>query len=136
MTTSDEDPEICKTCHHTRLWHDTNKPIHPFNSGQAGATAFLNRRGDRTPGSGRDGAPRPTQGPPMLPSDPVLRVALLNAGILTPADLAAAEEQLRTAFINQGRQPWLAPGEESSASSTGTDRTSTELSDVKERPKP
>lgn len=86
----------CKTCQQTRLWHDNNNPIHPFNDGQAGATAFLNRTHNRP---GND-APRRSEGPQVIPSDPVLRIALINRGIITPADLAAAEEQLRVALVS------------------------------------
>lgn len=38
-----------------------------------------------------------------LPTDPVLRIALINRGVITPADLVIAEEQLRQALVEVDR---------------------------------
>lgn len=100
--------EKCATCGHSAQWHKDNKPMHPFNEGQAGATAFLKQRGARTPRTDPNDAQRGAEGPPTVvwPNDPVLRVALLNKGILTADDLRAAEEQLRAVMgdtIMKGR---------------------------------
>lgn len=93
-------PETCATCGNTLAWHNENSPIHPFNTGQAGAQAFLGPRRDRDhqsrPKTSQDGA----QTPPTVvwPTDPVLRVALMNAGVITADNLRDAENQLRAAM--------------------------------------
>lgn len=101
---SDLSAALCRTCNHTMQWHRDNNPFHPFNDGSAGATAFLGRRGDRAPTTGRNGAQRASETPsrPVFPSDPVLRVALVNAGILTTDMLRTAEESLAVAFSEVG----------------------------------
>jgi hypothetical protein len=98
------DDDVCQTCTRTRRWHDENKPVHPFNDGQAGAKALLGqRRGTDTPRD-RTGP----QGPPQYPLDPVLRQALVDAGVITPQQLRDAEEKIRVVtglFNGQGESP-------------------------------
>jgi len=99
------DDEKCQTCGKDFGWHRDNAPKHPFNNGQDGSTAFLKRRGGRDDGLATQ---RPQHGSQMLQmaGDPVLRIALINRGILTPADLVVAEEQLRAALMEvQNAQP-------------------------------
>jgi hypothetical protein len=90
--------EICKTCNkpHGNGWN----PIHPFNDGSAGATAFLGKRGHRAPIPAPNDAQRASETPfrPVFPSDPVLRVALLAAGVITEKQLRDAEDNLTIAF--------------------------------------
>lgn len=120
--------DICQTCGKSRAWHEANNPIHPFNSGQAGATAFLGKRRDRDPQTGRKTAQQGAETPPRVvwPNDPVLRVALINAGVISPEQLAAAENQLRAALGDVlGGAPWSAQEEGSTGSSTETGKTST-----------
>jgi len=95
------DDDRCETCGQAFAWHRENAPKHPFNSGQDGATAFLKRRGDRDPRQRGSGAQRGSEGPQIVSpgNDPVLRIALINRGVLTPADLVVAEEQLRAALM-------------------------------------
>jgi hypothetical protein len=130
MTTIPALEDVCLTCGKTYGWHIDNQPRHPFNHGQDGATAFLKRRGDRPVQRGPIGAQEGSEGPQIasMTTDPVLRIALINKGILTPTDLAAAEEALRVALaeVKIGGQQWSATGEASSDSSTETGRTSTE----------
>jgi hypothetical protein len=92
--------ERCGTCGHTRQWHKDNKPMHPFNDGQAGAKAFLGSRRDRDPQSRGNGAQRGSEDPPRVvwPTDPVLRVALIQTGVLTSDDLRKAEDTLRASM--------------------------------------
>lgn len=121
----------CRTCKNTYRWHLEHSPLHPFNEGQAGATAFLGKRGDRTHQRANVTPQRGSETPPRVvwPSDPVLRIALMNAGVITADHLRAAEEQLRAAMgdvLTKGGQGWSATEEESTGSSTATDRTSTE----------
>jgi len=96
LLTVNED-DHCKTCGKTYGWHEEHPETkHPFNAGQDGATDFLKRRQDRD----RKGAQRGAEGPQIVSpgNDPVLRIALINRGVLTPADLVVAEEQLRAAL--------------------------------------
>lgn len=98
--------EKCTTCGKTQQWHKDNKPIHPFNDGSAGAKAFLTSRRDRDTRSGHPGAQRSSQDPPRVvwPTDPVLRVALMNAGVITADDLRNAEDMLK-ASMGLGGEP-------------------------------
>lgn len=94
--------ERCQTCGQTKGWHEANPGTrHPFNSGQDGATDFLKRRGGRDPQRRGSDAQRGAETPQIVSpgNDPVLRIALINRGVLTPADLVVAEEQLRAALM-------------------------------------
>lgn len=109
MTSAIDDDAECGTCGNSFAWHRENNPIHPFNDGSAGAQAFLGPRRDRDhqrgPKTSQDGAQTlPTV---VWPTDPVLRVALMNAGVITADDLRNAEQQLRAAMgdvLTQGGQ--------------------------------
>jgi hypothetical protein len=94
-----EDDEKCATCSHTYAWHKEHKPVHPFNTGSAGAKAFLGARRGRDPRTGpktsQRGAERPQTIAAPWPMDPVLRMALVDAGVITPAQLRAAEDKIR-----------------------------------------
>lgn len=96
MTKNDE---VCQTCGKTFAWHEENIPRHPFNSGQDGATAFL---GERQKRQDKERTTRPPQ-IASVPTDPVLRIALINRGIITPAELMAAEAQLQQALADVRR---------------------------------
>lgn len=98
--TTPKPSDRCWTCGQTFEWHEDHKPVHPFNFGQDGATAVFKRAPDRDHRRTTPTSPQPSQGPQMmsLPTDPVLRIALVNKGVLTPVDLVAAEEQLRQAI--------------------------------------
>lgn len=108
----------CLTCGQTSEWHEDHKPVHPFNFGQDGATAVFKRAPGRDPRRTTPTSPQASQGPQMvsLPSDPVLRIALINKGVLTPVDLVAAEEQLRQALreVVQGGEGKIQVGEAAS----------------------
>jgi hypothetical protein len=99
-----QDDDICKTCGKTFAWHRNNPMTkHPFNSGQDGSTDFLKRRGERDHRQRAQGAQEGSQTLQMA-GDPVLRIALINRGILTPADLVVAEMQLRDALLAVQRE--------------------------------
>jgi hypothetical protein len=98
MTTTQSEDDVCQTCGKTLGWHRENDTRHPFNFGQDGATDFLKRRGARDPQ--RDGkSPQRGAEMPLMGGDPVLRIALINRGVLSPADLIVAETQLREALL-------------------------------------
>jgi hypothetical protein len=100
MTTTVNEDDRCGTCGQTYGWHQENTTHHNFSiAGQDGATDFLTRRG-RPVQRGPIGAQRGSEGPQLVSpgNDPVLRIALINRGVLTPADLVVAEEQLRAAL--------------------------------------
>lgn len=92
--------DTCKTCGQTFTWHQDFQPEHPFNTGAAGAKAALGARRDRDPQSRRITSQHPSQTPPRVvwPTDPVLRVALINAGVISADDLHKAEELLKTSM--------------------------------------
>lgn len=97
MTNDPSDDDECRTCGKTRGWHREHRPMHPFNDGQAGATAFLgnkNRRGSTGTGDNGNDAQRGSQAAPW-PFDPVLRQALMDAGLITPEMLRDAENKIR-----------------------------------------
>lgn len=94
----------CETCGKTQQWHKDNKPIHPFNSGEAGAKAFLGSGRDRDPQRTRNGPQRGSETSPTVvwPTDPVLRVALISAGVITADHLRNAEEMLKASMGLKG----------------------------------
>lgn len=85
--------EKCMTCGNSREWHQENKPIHPFNNGEAGATAFLGARRDRDGKTPQRGSETPP--PVAFPFDPVLRQALIDKGVITADELRDAESKIR-----------------------------------------
>lgn len=78
----------CRTCLNTREWHEVHRPRHPFNTGQSGATDFLKPKKEK---------PQPEIRQSAMPIDPVLRVALINKGVITPQDLRDAEAVIQAA---------------------------------------
>lgn len=87
----------CRTCQRTREWHDENKPMHPYNDGQAGAQAFLGPKRERRDRDNTGNAKSPQRGAQTAqwPFDPVLRQALMDLGVITPDDLRSAEDKIR-----------------------------------------
>ena len=104
LSTVNEDDE-CRTCGWTYQWHLENKPVHPFNNDEAGATAFLGPRRDRDTGDRGSRAPRDAENPPTVvwPTDPVLRVALIAAGVISADDLRKAEDMLKASMGLTGK---------------------------------
>lgn len=92
--------DVCRTCGKTFGWHIENTPVHPFNYGQSGATDFLKQGRNRNRPGDAKGAQETSQGAQIasMTTDPVLRIALVNAGVITPTQLVAAEESLRLAL--------------------------------------
>jgi hypothetical protein len=112
LSTVNEDDE-CRTCQQTYGWHLENNPVHPFNTGQAGATAFLNAGRDRDTRNRGNASPRDAEGPPTVvwPTDPVLRVALIAAGVITADDLRNAEDMLKASMGLGGESVVKSPAE-------------------------
>lgn len=103
QSTVSEGDRRCDACGQTFTWHQEHPETrHPFSAGEDGATDFLKRRRDRDVKRGPIGSQRGSDRPQIIASgnDPVLRIALINRGVLTPADLMVAEEQLREALAN------------------------------------
>lgn len=75
--------DTCRTCHQTHPWEDGTTPHHPFNDGSLFGAAVL------TPPKEVKVEESP------WPFDPVLRQALIDAGILTPQQLRDAEAKIR-----------------------------------------
>lgn len=112
MTSETEQSPICYVCKKTHPWPDGTVPKHPFNGGPDDrSSAWLgNRRADGTTRSGGSG---PQRGPERglmtgpraaYPIDPVLRQALVDAGVITPKQLRDAEEKIQsiTGLFNSG----------------------------------
>lgn len=92
---SEQDPHRkCGTCNNSWLWHQSQRPMHPFNDGQAGATAFLKKRDNKSNSGDNGNGARPPD-PARFPMDPVLRLVLIELGVITPAHLRQAEEVIR-----------------------------------------
>lgn len=80
MTTNEPPPPVlCSVCGEPENDHDY---IHPFTPpGESVDTSFLR--------------PRQRSGPAVrLPFDPVLRQVLLEKGVVTPEDIAGAEQKV------------------------------------------
>jgi hypothetical protein len=69
--------QICLTCGQTKNWHDEHSTIHQFSA----VDGQIHRRSSQIKVS-------------QLPTDPVLRVALIDNGILTVEQLTAAEAKI------------------------------------------
>lgn len=78
--------EICEVCGQNKDWHKEHKPRHEFTS--AGGPLV-----ESQPEPDKAGAQRV----PLPGGDPVLRLALISAGVLTPGDIEKAERMLRAA---------------------------------------
>jgi hypothetical protein len=87
--------------------------MHPFNNGDAGATAFLGPRRDRDTRRGGPVPSRPAETSPrvVFPTDPALRVALISAGVITGDQIEAAEASLRVAMGFGGESVVESPAE-------------------------
>lgn len=98
QTINEDDP--CATCGQTYGWHLENKPVHPFNTGAAGAKALLGARRARDPQRRDPSSQRGSEAPATVvwPTDPVLRVALITAGVITTDDLRKAEDMLKASM--------------------------------------
>lgn len=93
----DDSGDRCKICGQTRGWHMENKPHHTFvTEADDQGMAQLGPRREKTK-DGEKKKPGERKVRIGLPTDPALRVALVNKGILTMADIIAAEEELREA---------------------------------------
>lgn len=75
--------ELCDSCGLRKWWHDQNSPEHPFRS--------VGDKGERFK---QDQPPPPT---PIQLGDPIARVALIRAGVLTEMQLTEAEAWVREA---------------------------------------
>lgn len=100
MATPSKPP--CLTCGNSEEWHEHNpQTVHRFNDGSASTSATFgtprnrnDRRDSRVP-------QRPAGIPEMAPvrhwpHDPVLRLALIDAGVITPDHLRRAEEKIQS----------------------------------------
>jgi len=78
--------DVCQVCHQSKEWHDTHRPHHIFV--KFGEEPRLAEAQPPTP-------------PPLRMGDPVLRLALIKAGVLREQDITEAEVWLREA-ANEG----------------------------------
>lgn len=88
MSTMDSfDNDVCRSCGNTRAWHEAHHPRHPF---VMDGPALLRAPDNVIPQTSHVD----------LPFDPILRMALINNGILTAEQLSQAEKDFRA--INGG----------------------------------
>jgi hypothetical protein len=106
MTTASD---ICNTCDGPHPASDGSMPRHPFNDGSVRPSATFGTRGPDGVRRGGPASPQPAQmatppKQPRWPFDPVLRQALIDAGIITPQMLTDAEAKIRavTAVFEEG----------------------------------
>lgn len=98
---TEQDQGDCGTCGQSWQWHRDNRPRHDYTPpGGAGGINVTPPRTDTPPTT------RVISGP----FDPVLRQALMDAGIITPAMLRAAEQKIMV-VTNQFREV-MADGEQ------------------------
>jgi hypothetical protein len=111
MKGSDHDSdETCSMCGKTLSWHVANSPRHPFNA----PSRYLNEKDQLV---ADDPTPPPLQVmPAMVPFDPALRMALINAGVITPEQIEEAAKLLRTVSSMGGQSyepPHFSPPDQS-----------------------
>jgi hypothetical protein len=95
-----DENSVCRICGQTFSWHQDNRPRHPF----------IEKHSDRVMPLGKNKEEKKQQDKPKKvvletrewPSDPILRIALVKKGILTQADILAAEAELREAAESGG----------------------------------
>ena len=87
--------DLCMVCRQTFQWHVENKPLHEFV--REGEAPNIRERQTPTP-------------PVMKGGDPILRLALIKAGVITEANLAVTETWIRQA-ADQGMMVAVVDGE-------------------------
>jgi hypothetical protein len=85
MTTS----KACRMCGQSEQWHRDNSPRHQFTPRDSASSPTLT-----------NDQPQVQMEHVNLPFDPVLRLALVNAGVITAAQLSQAEKDFH--MINGG----------------------------------
>lgn len=100
--------DVCGTCGQTRLWHKTNQTRHVFDA----APGSLNQKEKLRPAPAAVGV--------GMGGDPALRLALINAGVITYGQLATAEEELRGAR-NSGTPVFARPPDASAGPGVSDD---------------
>lgn len=84
----------CTVCHKTERNHGSTR--HRFTTGRVDMSElFPKRPGDPAQGHTPTGASQAVTGALSVPFDPVLRLALIDAGVITPEQLAAAQAKMQ-----------------------------------------
>jgi len=86
---------VCKMCSNTYGWHKDNNPRHPFVPLESNETMPLTKKD-------RQKQQKTVLQTREWPADPILRIALIDKGLLSMADIIAAEQKLREAADNGG----------------------------------
>ena len=76
---------VCSTCGNTWGWHEENDPRHPFSTVNGPDALSIKDDNDH------DGRVVPM----TMPFDPALRMALMDAGVITTAMLDAADAKIK-----------------------------------------
>lgn len=97
MTMTNED--LCTVCGQNRSWHDHHSPRHKFDSPgdlmQEGETGKPEARQTDADGEGMT----LIQARRALAGDPVVRLLLIECGVITAEQITAKEEQFATALL-------------------------------------
>lgn len=98
MSEAELKASVCSTCGNTFGWHEESNPRHPFAALGTQSVLADTRRDER---------PAQTDSGPIVrtstPFDPVLRLALIDAGVITPDDLDKADKKIRQLTQGLGR---------------------------------
>lgn len=98
-TNGETEVELCTLCKNDREWHRENNPRHPFTPPE-GSLAFLGD-GNKARQEAKERHPsRPVKVLQGLPSDPALRILLIEKGLVTQDELNDVERRIREAQAN------------------------------------
>lgn len=90
------EPRVCKMCGRDEDWHNVHRARHPFIPKDSDAVMPLKPKKNQ-PDKADTKKKKVVLETREWPSDPILRIALVKKGILTQADIIAAEAELREA---------------------------------------
>lgn len=96
MTTENDIPILCTVCNHEKEWH--RGVVHPFTPPGVEWDMRVTSSGQSPDPIRVDGEPDGNVAVRLMrgPIDPVLRMALVDKGIITPEELQAAEAKMGT----------------------------------------
>lgn len=99
-----QDDDHCTTCGKPR---DNHPYRHAFTSRRSPSTSLRPVEDVQLPNDASSAPARPSQGAigSAMRGDPVLRIALIRAGVITVADIEAVEAELRVSGYAEATPP-------------------------------